>query len=535
MMLPNRRKFLEILTKGTVSASLLPYTVSGYTSTQVSSKKVKGIAPSSEDTLVLAEDLDYNLLIQWGDSINEQDTFGFNNDFIAFIPNQEKADEGILWVIHEYINSMMIHQEAVTEKTQEQIEKEMYAVGGSLVRVKKENGQWTVVPHADNQRITGLTEIPFNWATPIEGKQAAMGTLGNCAGGVTPWGTVLTCEENYQFFYSDRRSSDRSSTDRSMIPSVEGWEKFYANPPEHYGWVVEVAPATGAAQKHVALGRCAHACATVKELEDGRLVVYTGDDKNDEHLYKFISSQPESLREGTLYVANLDVGKWIPVDVEQQPLLMDQFKTQTEALVYLRESAKILGATPLDRPEDIEIAPVSGDVLVALTNNIPQENYFGSILKIEEENGDHASLTFKATTYLTGGEDTGFASPDNMVFDRAGNLWFTSDISGSKMNQPPYSAFKNNGLFLVMRDGPQAGEVIQMASAPVDAEFTGPCFSPDGKTLFLSVQLSVQHPGEQSTSMETLTSHWPGEPGSIPRSAVVTIQGPLLQQIQQLS
>ena len=524
-MLPNRRKFLEILTKGTVSASLLPYAVSGCKATKVSSKRVRGIAPSSDDALVLAEELDYNLLIQWGDPISEQDTFGFNNDFIAFLPDEQKTDEGILWVNHEYINSLMIHQETVTDKTLEQVEQEMYAVGGSLVRVKKENGQWLVVSHPDNKRLTGLTEIPFNWDTSIEGKQAAMGTLGNCAGGVTPWGTVLTCEENYQYFYSDRSSSDRNIT-----PSTEGWEKFYANPPEHYGWVVEVDPATGTAQKHVALGRCAHECATVKELEDGRLVVYTGDDKNDEHLYKFISSEPGSLREGMLYVANLGVGMWIPVDVEQQPLLMAQFKTQTEALVYLRESAKILGATRLDRPEDIEIDPVSGDVLVALTNNIPRENYFGSILKIEEENGDHAALTFKATTYLTGGEDTGFASPDNMVFDRAGNLWFTSDISGSKMNQPPYSAFKNNGLFLVMRDGSQAGEVIQMASAPVDAEFTGPCFSPDGSTLFLS----VQHPGEQSSSLEALTSHWPGKPGSIPRSAVVTIQGPLLQQIQQL-
>ena len=525
-MLPNRRKFLEILTKGTVSASLLPYAVSGCNTAETISGPIQGIAPSSDDALVLAEALDYRVLIRWGDAISEQDTFGFNNDFIAFFPDKQNTDEGVLWVNHEYINSLMIHQQTITEKTREQIKQEMYAVGGSLVRVKKENGQWSIIQQAANKRLTGLTDIPFNWDTPIEGKQTAMGTLGNCAGGVTPWGTVLTCEENYQYFYSDRRPGDRSIT-----PSVEGWERFYANPPEHYGWVVEVDPATGTAQKHVALGRCAHECATVKELDDGRLVVYTGDDKNDEHLYKFISSQPGSLREGTLYVANLDLGMWIPVDVDQQPLLMAQFKTQTEALVYLRESAKILGATSLDRPEDIEIDPVSGDVLVALTNNIPRDNYFGSILKIEEENGDHASLTFQATTYLTGGKDTGFASPDNMVFDRAGNLWFTSDISGSKMNQSPYSAFKNNGLFLVMRDGPQAGEVIQIASAPVDAEFTGPCFSPDGTTLFLS----VQHPGEQSPSLEALTSHWPGEPGSLPRSAVVTIQGPLLNQIQQLS
>ena len=430
----NRRTFLEILTKGTISTTLLPYVVSGCPAAETRSRHVRGIAPSSEDALVLAEDLHYDLLIRWSDRISEQDTFGFDNDYIAFLPTGQSTDEGMLWVNHEHVNPLFIHQRAVTDKTSEQVAQEMYAVGGSLVRVKKENGRWAVVPHTDNKRLTGLTEIPFNWSTPIEGKRMAMGTLGNCAGGVTPWGTVLTCEENYQYFYGDRRPGDRRPGDRNIAPSAVGWEKVYANPPEHYGWVVEVDPATGTAQKHVALGRCAHECATVKELADGRLVVYTGDDKNDEHLYKFISSQPGSLREGTLYVANLDVSMWIPVDVKKQPLLMARFKTQTEALVYLRDSAKVLGASRLDRPEDIEIDPVSGDVLVALTNNIPRENYFGSILKIKEENGDHAALTFQATTYLTGGEDTGFASPDNMVFDRAGNLWFTSDISGTMMN-----------------------------------------------------------------------------------------------------
>jgi len=522
-MQANRRKFLEILAKGTASTTFLPYVVSGCEIINSNQKSIRGISPSTADALSLADGLRHEILIQWGDPISEQDTFGFNNDFIAFLPTEQKTDEGILWVNHEYIQSLFIHQERVTDKSLDQVRKEMYEVGGTFIHVKREKGKWSVVSHPGNKRITALTDIPFNWDEPIEGKSTAMGTLGNCAGGVTPWGTILTCEENYQLFYGDRTSKDRIIT-----PSLEGWENFYANPPEHYGWVVEVDPTTGAAQKHIALGRCAHECATVKELEDGRLVVYTGDDKNDEHLYKFISSQPGSLKEGTLYVANIDVGMWVPVDVTRQPLLMAKFKTQTEALVYLRESAKILGGSRLDRPEDIEIDPVNGNVLVALTNNIPRENFFGSILKIEEENGDHASLTFKASTYLTGGEDTGFASPDNMVFDLAGNLWFTSDISGDKMNEPPYESFKNNGLFLVMRKGPQAGEVIQIASAPVDAEFTGPWFSPDGTTLFLS----VQHPGEQSKSMESLTGHWPGEKGSMPRPAVITIQGPLLDKIQ---
>ena len=98
------------------------------------------------------------------------------------------------------------------------------------------------------------------------------------------------------------------------------------------------------------------------------------------------------------------------------------------------------------------------------------------------------------------------------------------------MNKAPYTAFKNNGLYVVPRKGPQAGEVIQVASAPNDAEFTGPSFSPDGKTLFLS----VQHPGETSSSLKELSSHWPGKKGQIPRSAVVTISGPALEGLQSL-
>jgi secreted PhoX family phosphatase len=121
---------------------------------------------------------------------------------------------------------------------------------------------------------------------------------------------------------------------------------------------------------------------------------------------------------------------------------------------------------------------VTGHVLISLTNNKPKGNYYGSILKLAETNNDYESLSFTADTYLAGGEETGFACPDNMAFDPEGNLWFTSDISGSAMHKEPYTAFKNNGLFMVPRAGKRAGEVIQMASAPFDAELTGPWFAP---------------------------------------------------------
>lgn len=492
---------------------------------------LKGIDPASEDELVLMEGLQYDVLIKSGDAISAKDFFGSHNDYLAFIPSPEGSiDEGLLWVNHEYLNPMFVSgYTGKGERTREQVDKEMYEVGGSIIRIRKEaSGKWNIVQNDPaNRRITAKTKIPFHYPKPIAGADHAIGTLANCAGGVTPWGTVLTCEENYDNFYGERDWKTGGLAEASSY----GWEKFYNYPPEHYGWVVEVNPATGDAKKLVALGRCAHECATVHELPDGRVVVYTGDDANDECLYKFISSKPGSLLEGTLYVANLEKGRWESLDIKKQKVLKKAFKSQEEVLIRLREASKLVGGTPLDRPEDIEIDLITGNVLVALTNNRPKGNHHGSIPKLIEKDGKYDALEFSHDTFLAGGEATGFACPDNMAFDLAGNLWFTSDISGKSINKGPYTAFKNNGLFLVTRQGPQAGQVIQVASAPTDAELTGPYFSPDGKTLFLC----VQHPGETSPSLAELTSNWPEGGTSMPKSAVVAISGPALEQIQQLS
>ena len=487
---------------------------------------IKGIKPSGADDLILAPGLEYHVLIKWGDAISASDTFGFNNDFTAFIPKKGNPRDGFLWVNHEYIDPVFVsgHVGGST-KTLEQVEIEQYNVGGSILRVRFERGQWRVVYNDPvNRRIHGQTRIPFNWPHEIYGSDHAIGTLANCSGGVTPWGTILTCEENYDQCYGERDEK----TGRRVFPAGDSqWPEYFDYPPEHYGWVVEVDPATGSAQKHVALGRCAHECATMKELPDGRVVVYTGDDAVDQCLYKFVSSKPGSLAFGTLYVANVLLGQWMPLVHHHSPVLQRFFKDQTDVLVNLRKAARLIGGTPLDRPEDIDIDPLTGDVMVALTNNVPRGNYFGSILKISEADGDHASLKFIPDTYLAGGEETGFACPDNMAFDRAGNLWFTSDISGSLMHREPYAAFKNNGLFLVPRTGKQAGQVLQMASAPRDAELTGPWFAPDGETLFLS----VQHPGEMTTSLDAMTSHWPEGGDAMPKPSVVAIGGKTLRDI----
>lgn len=480
------------------------------------------------DNLVLAKGFTYDVLLSWGDKISDKDTFGFNNDYIAFFPIDGNKHDGMLWVNHEYTSSFYVSKHDGTSiKTFEQVNQEMYSVGGSLVRIKYNTTtkKWEpVVNDPMNRRFTALTEIPFAWHEPVGGYTQAIGTLANCAGGHTPWGTLLTCEENYDDCWGEVDYTGK----RTREKTVWGWEDYYSHSPWHYGWVVEVEPFTGKAKKLIALGRIAHEAATCEALPDGRCVVYTGDDKNDECLYKFISDKPNSLETGTLYVANMEKGEWVPLDFNTQDELKKIFKSQTEVLVHTRKSAELLGGSKLDRPEDIEIDPKTGHVLVACTNNTAKGNYHGSILKIIETNG-RDGLTFKHEVFLAGGKEMGFACPDNMAFDKKGNLWFTSDMSGKVIEKDPnYMGFGNNSLFYVPLSGTDAGKVFRVASGPVDSELTGPYFSPDGKTLFLC----VQHPGEYSTK-EKYSSNWPGGGDSMPKPSVVAISGPALDALMK--
>lgn len=479
------------------------------------------------DEVVLAKGFKYEVLAGFGDKIGEGVTFGTHNDYTAFVPfDKENPTDGLLWVNHEYTHPLFVSGFTGGEKTKEQVDTEMKSVGGSILRIRKEDGRWKVVTDDPrNKRIDALTEIPFAWHEQIEGSDVAMGTLANCAGGITPWGTVLTCEENYDGFYGE--SSYENKERKMMSKGYLQWENYYDNPPEHYGWVVEVNLEEGTAKKLVSLGRCAHECATVHRQPDGICVVYTGDDANDECLYKFISARPDDLTEGSLYVADIENGEWISLQIDDQPELQKYYTSQTEVLIRLREAAKIVGGTPLARPEDIEIDPVTGSVIVALTNNKPRGNYYGTILRIDEGE-DKTALTFRSKTLLAGGPEMGFACPDNMAFDRKANLWFTSDISGSEIGQSPYESFGNNGLFFVPMSGSNAGKVYKVASAPTDAEFTGPSFLPDGETLLLC----VQHPGERTRNLHRLTSNWPEGGNAIPRSATILITGEALSKIQ---
>lgn len=548
----SRRKFLSFLGKtGVVAASApalgtLLSSCAGKPTDSMDTKTVssngavigedvlgiKSIGPSTEDNLVLSESLQQKVLLSWGDKLNSRgETFGYNNDYLAFVPFDEKnPNDGMFWSNHEYPQEMFVsgYKEGDT-KTRDQVKKEMDSVGGSLVRIRKKanSDTWEVVQNDHrNRRITGQTMIPFAWngEVKIKGATKAMGTLANCAGGITPWKTVLTCEENWNLFYGTRGENGERETNKYY--DVQWWRHF-DNPPEHYGWVVEVNPQTGEAKKLVAMGRLKREGATVTMAKDGRPVVYSGDDRNGGCIYKYIGTHAGSLETGTLYVADVKKGKWIPLDIRQSKALQKKYKNQLEVLVNAREASLIVGGTEMDRPEDVEINPVTKDIVVALTNNKKVKNYYGSLFRMKEKNSDPLAMTFESSTLLAGGPEVGFACPDNLEFDQNGNLWFTTDISEGSLGRKQYKEFPNNGLFLVPLRGKHAGRAYQIASGPTNSELTGVFFSPDYKTLFMA----VQHPGSKSKSLTELTSHWPEGGSSIPKPAVVQIYGSALEKV----
>jgi len=526
----SRRDFLKFLGSSAIATSSFPL-LSNCTSTNANTAGAKSyysslgslsmLPPSREDKLGLIPELKYQLLLSSFTSINKKnELFGFNCDYTAFIPLKGDKNEGILWVNHESPPpAIYFNQSTSTKPSKDRINKEMESVGGSLIHLKKNilNNWDIVIDSPYNRRLSGNSPIPFAADSVVHGSSKSIGTMGNCAGGITPWGTFLSCEENTDDYFGTVELKKNGEIKRTPSKYYQ-WDLYFDRPAEHYGWVLEIDPLTGSAKKHLSMGRFAHECATTIEVADGRCVVYLADDAEEEHLYKFISHKKGFLETGDLYVADLTKGKWLSLDLKKSPELQKVFKTNIDILTHTRVAAKIMGATPLDRPEDIEIDPRSGAVYVTLTNNKKRNNYFGKILKIEEDKNDHTSMTFKASDFLIGGETSGIACPDNLCFDPSGHLWITNDISSSALNSDPYKKFANNGLYFVPLNGKNAGVPIQIASAPVGAELTGPSFSPDGSSLFLS----VQHPGEGSILEKGYTSTWPTGVKPLPSIVVIS-------------
>ncbi|QHZ47187.1 MULTISPECIES: PhoX family protein [unclassified Bacillus (in: firmicutes)] len=537
----NRRKFLTYLGTGTAALAAAGSGLDGL----VKAAEAKGmfhqpgkfkkpkygplkftpIEPSTNDELVLPKGYRYDVIASYGDKINRKgETFGYNNDYTLYFPMENKKDRGLLWVNHEYISELFLFGQTVENGyTAEQTEALLYNQGGSVIEVYREKGRWKMDPSSKYaRRVTGLTPIdltgPAKGSAAVGGAVKVQGTFANCSGGRTLWNTVLTCEENFE------STAKAASLDQT-----------------HYGWVVEVDPFNADFQirKHTALGRFNHENTCMGLAKDGRVVVYMGDDKKDACVYKFISKgkydhragkkNTALLQEGTLYAANFAKGQWVPLTIEAvrkkaagNSTLLEKFKTQADVLVHCHEAAILLGGTPTDRPEDVEISPFDGTIFIAHTNNDRHGNFHGHITRFYEKDDDHGALEFQFAIFAAGGIQSGFSAPDNLTFDEDGNLWTVTDISSSSINTAIWKTFGNNGVFVIPTAGNREGEAFQFASAPVEAELTGPCFTPDEKALFLS----VQHPGEETADLASPTSMWPHRKGDhMPRPSVVAITG----------
>jgi uncharacterized protein len=512
------------------------------------------IGPTVSDELALPPGYSYQVVAAWEDALGGDLTVGFNHDWVGyypidllekgidlrnvhlgFVPSDSSSDEGLLVINHEYVNPLYVsgYDENAEDalKTAEMIALEQDAVGMSVIHIKRNTeGNWEIVQDApENRRFTGVTPMVMTGlAAELDGGPEVIGTIANCSGGMTPWGTALSCEENFQDYPVE-------------APEGYGWDaETYSK--RHYGWVVEVDPFNPAstARKHTALGRFRHENVAIRVGEDGTVVAYMGDDKSDCCVYKFVADQKltdiadrennlKILEDGKLYVANFASGEWILLDYDEQTALQEAadedgnllFASQADVLADARAAAIALRATPMDRPEDIEIHPLDGSVYIALTNNSGHGNFHGQIVRLLEAGDDPAASTFAWSIFAVGGPQSGFSSPDNLIFDGEGNLWMVTDISTSSHNKGIYKFQGNNGLFFFRTQGPYAGVAYQFASGPIQCELTGPAWTPDGKTLFLS----IQHPGELTEVLEESTSRWPNGGDDKPRPATVAITG----------
>ncbi len=555
------------------------------------------ITLSNEDRVIVPRDYAAQVLIRWGDPLFpgvstfdvytqtpllQTQQFGFNCDFLGFFsqPYSQNPSPGLLVVNHEYTSGTEMFPGYVPgSPTKDQVDIELAAHGVTVVEVERRMGrEWQYsLDSSFNRRITGETEIDItgpaaghDWMTVSYDPTGTRvrGVLNNCGGGKTPWGTLLTCEENFnQYFANADSTSDpqkRAVHSRYGLPtgaSERRWEQYYTrfdlalepNEPFRFGWVVEIDPYNPqfVPKKRTALGRFKHEAAAVVLAPDNRAVVYSGDDERFDYLYKFVSagSFHQTSREanfglldtGTLYVAKFDdtgSGQWLPLVYGQGPLVpVNGFSSQGDVLINTRGAADLLGATKMDRPEDIETNPVNHKVYCVMTNNTSRTapnganprspNRHGHIIELTEAGDDPTALTFTWEIFMLCGDPNNPADgavfaecepgdvspisrPDNITFDGCGNLWIATDGQ-------PSSFGKNDGIFAVPVDGSERGCVRQFLSGPVDTELASLEFNTDFTALFAS----VQHPGEGG-GLANPTSTWP-DSTSPPRPSVVAI------------
>jgi len=507
--------------------------------------------------------------------------FGMDPDFIAFMPlppGSKNSDRGLLGVNHENHRAALCFPGNPKQLTREQCQIQMESLGFSIVEIARGGSQWLVLRDSSyNRRIS--TNTAMRISGPAAGSPRmrtnadptgarSYGTFNNCAGGTTPWGTILTAEENFQnYFVGDAGKGPEAASRKRYNVSGKGryadWGRYFErfhldkepNEPNRFGWIVEIDPydPSSTPVKRTSIGRCAHECATTAVSHDGRVAVYSGDDARMEFVYKFVTrdkvgTSRDLLDHGTLYVARFEANgkmRWLPLAHGQGPLTAaNGFASQADVVIDARRAGTLLGATPMDRPEDVEPNPLTGNIYVVMTFNERRtaaqvdpanpraNNKWGHIVEIIPPRvggkPDHTATECDWGFFIIAGDPSKpeqgarypnapsangwVAAPDNVAFDPKGRIWISTD------GQDDVGGF-NDSLYCAATSGPARGATRCFFTSPVGSEVCGPEFTPDGKTLFLA----VQHPGDGST-FDKPSTRWPDfRPDLPPRGSVLAI------------
>ncbi len=515
--------------------------------------------------ITLSDDYEYQVLIPWGSPLvpggpafvhpqtadNQLEQVGIGHDGMTFFPLDKTGRRGLLAVNNEYGRNRHV---LGTDKPESlaQVRASQHAHGMTVVEIEQKAGQWVTVDSPYARRIHANTEMRFSG--PVAGHKTiknpannpVKGTLSNCSNGATPWGTYLTCEENFNLYFgaTGEFTANESQQRYGFFSSGAGydWHRFdprfdlsnadYANEGNRFGWVVEIDPRNPGEKpvKRSALGRFKHEGAAVVEGKDGRVVVYMGDDQRFEFIYKFVSRDNwrqmrrdgvSPLDEGTLYVARFDAGgsgEWLPLTLDQ-PELASRFSDEAELMVNVRLAATMLGATQMDRPEWTTVAP-DGEVYCTLTNNdertvanaanpfAPNPN--GHIIRWKDDN-QHLGTRFTWNHFLLADDvyasEDSFGSPDGLWADPDGRLFICTDGAQSK-------GMPNQ---LLVADTHTKAISRLLVGVP-KCEITGITSTPDRRTLFVN----VQHPGNGDPLLTNFPAAFDGV--TVPRDCTLALR-----------
>jgi uncharacterized protein len=551
----------------------------------------QAIPANSLDAVTVPKGFKAEVLIRWGDPLlsgrpgfdqasrgtgdSQETAFGDNNDGMARFTTAD--GKTVLAVNNEYVNREIMFGNRADGKpaNADDVRKGKAGHGVSVFEIAQQGGKWSVVLDSPyNRRLTA--DSPMQITGPAAGHDwlktaadpagtLALGTMNNCGNGQTPWGTYLTCEENFNGYFSasDPAIEVPAAFKRYGIgPKDWGYawatvdERFdiakHPNEPNRAGYIVEIDPLDPQSipKKRTALGRFKHENAEVVVAGNGHVVVYLGDDERGEFLYKFVSAgkftpganTADLLDHGKLYAARFsDDGKGMWVELTPAATGM---ASMAEICIHTRQAASAVGATTMDRPEWVAANPLKAEVCCALTNNknrgvkpnaggdptpvnVPnprEQNQYGQIVRWMPAGGDHTADAFTWDLFVMAGNptvhqdayagsknitaDNMFNSPDGLKFDSQGGLWIQTD--GNYANAKDFAGQGNNQMLVA---NTETGEIKRFLVGPKECEITGITWSADKKTLFVG----IQHPGEKGDS------HWPDGDDSVPRSAIVAI------------